>query len=84
MTLNITTFGLMTLGMNGFYVTLTIGDTQHNNTANMCQYPQCHITFFIMLSIVMSNVIILTAIMLCVMCHGAPYGASIDVTIIWQ
>ncbi len=23
-------------------------------------------------------------IMLCVMCHGAPYGASIDVTIIWQ
>jgi hypothetical protein len=31
-TLRITTFNIMTLSMKGFYVTLSISDTEHNNT----------------------------------------------------
>jgi hypothetical protein len=51
--------------MNGFYVTLTIGDTQHNNKADIFQYPQCHIKFFIMLSVVMP--------LCCVSCVMVPH-----------
>jgi hypothetical protein len=31
MTLNMTTFGIMILSINGLYVTLNISDNQHNN-----------------------------------------------------
>jgi len=48
-TVSITTVSIMTVSIKGFYVTLSINDTQHNNALPLCwvsfyyyNYPECH------------------------------------------
>jgi hypothetical protein len=67
MTLSIKTFSLITLGVNGLFVTFSINDTQLTTLCHYteCHYAKCHVLFIVMLSAVMLGVI--------VPCVAAPF-----------
>jgi len=68
-TLGITTFSIMTLSMRGFYVTLSISDTQHKRHSAwqhyhyaQHRYARCHVWFIIMLNVVILSVTMLSVV----------------------
>ncbi len=59
-TLGLTTFSIATLGIKGFYMTLSINDTQHNHALHYAECrADCLVLFTVMLSVAMLNVIML-------------------------
>jgi hypothetical protein len=54
----------MTLSAKGLYMTLSINDTQHDNSLPYadCSYAECHVLFTIMLSVTMLHVVMLSVV----------------------
>ncbi len=55
MTIGITTFSLTTLSAKGLYMTLSINDTQRDNSLPYadCSYAECNVLFIVMLNVIM-------------------------------
>jgi hypothetical protein len=65
-TFSITTRSIMTLGLRGFYETLGIDDSKHNNALHYAEYvyDECHVLFIVMLNFIVLSVIMLNFVVM--------------------
>jgi hypothetical protein len=71
MAFRIMAFSIITLSMKGLYVTLNINATESNNAlhSDECRYAERRVLFFVMLSVIMMNVVMLSDVKLNVMSY---------------